>query len=113
MATIPVKGREYTGYAYLAAEGGVGPVTISLAWGSAGSEMDVDTFKRIRSKYRKVTFKFTVGADTDNGRFTISVSGRGTLKIGFSIPADVDACESPACDRCTSNRDSAGRTELA
>lgn len=85
-----LKGKAYTGYLILA--GDALPVTVSLAWGQGESEQAVATIdtRKARSKFTKTAFKFTAGADTDNGRLTISTTRKGTLKIGCVslMPAD-------------------------
>lgn len=85
-----VKGRAYAGYLYVAAEGKVAPVTVSLSWGQADTDKAVHTMKSVGAKYTKVSFKFTAGADSDNGRLAITASGKGKLKIGCVslMPAD-------------------------
>ncbi len=85
-----VKGRTYVGYLYVAADGKVAPVTVSLSWGQADADKAVQTVKSVGAKYTKVPFKFTAGADSDNGRLAITTSGKGKLKIGCVslMPAD-------------------------
>jgi len=85
-----VKGKAYTGYAWLAASPGVGPVRISLSWGPGQQQIATHTIKRLPSKYTKVSFKFTAGKDTDNGQFSITANGSGWLRIGCVslMPAD-------------------------
>jgi alpha-N-arabinofuranosidase len=85
-----VQGRAYVGYLYVAAEGKVAPVTVSLSWGQADADKAVHTIKSVGAKYTKVSFKFTAGADSDNGRLAITTSGKGKLKIGCAslMPAD-------------------------
>jgi alpha-N-arabinofuranosidase len=77
-----VKGRAYVGYLCVAAEGKVAPVTISLSWGQGDTDKAAHTIKSVGVKYTKVVFKFTAGADSDNGRLAITTSGKGKLKIG-------------------------------
>jgi len=85
-----VKGRAYVGYLYVAAEGKVTPVTVSLSWGQGDVDKAVHTIKSVDAKYTKVAFTFTAGADSDNGRLAITTSGKGKLKIGCVslMPAD-------------------------
>jgi alpha-N-arabinofuranosidase len=84
-----LKGQSYVGYAYLAGDPGAGPVTIGLSWGPGPAEQQTATAK-INSKYNRVPFRFTAQGDTDNGRLTISVAGKGLLRIGCVslMPAD-------------------------
>jgi alpha-N-arabinofuranosidase len=85
-----LKGKDYTGYIFLAGDAGVAPVTVSLAWAQNDKDQDVITIDKVSPTYTKVPLKFTAGADTDNGRLTIATAGKGTLKIGCVslMPAD-------------------------
>ena len=76
-----LKGTNYSGYIVLKAEGSVGPVSITLAWGS-GNDHATQTLSHLTSKFAKYPFRFTAGADTDNGVLAISMSGKGSLTIG-------------------------------
>ncbi|HHY85938.1 MAG TPA: alpha-N-arabinofuranosidase [Verrucomicrobia bacterium] len=84
-----MKDREYTGYVVLAGED-VGPVTVTLSWGDGPNDRQTHRIRRVRSRSTKVPFRFVAGADTDNGRLTISTRGNGTLRIGCVslMPAD-------------------------
>lgn len=77
-----LKDRAYSGYIILAGDAEIGPVTVSLEWGRGDSEKETQTIRRIGPNFRKSAFKFTSGADTDNGRLVIAASGAGTLRIG-------------------------------
>jgi alpha-N-arabinofuranosidase len=85
-----LKGRIYTGYIFLAADGDVAPVTVSLSWGAGGANQFVQTIQSVGAKYSETFFHFTAGADSENGRLAITASGKGTLKIGCVslMPAD-------------------------
>jgi len=85
-----VKGRAYVGYLYVATDGKVAPVTVSLSWGQSDADKAVHTIKAVGAKYTKVPFKFTAGANSENGRLAITASGKGELKIGCVslMPAD-------------------------
>jgi alpha-N-arabinofuranosidase len=85
-----IKGREYTGYIYLAGNASAAPITIRLGWGTNEQDAQTVTIKRLSAKYSRAAFKFTAGADTDNGRLTIAPSGKGSFKIGCVslMPAD-------------------------
>ena len=85
-----VAGKRYTGYLYLAGDKQAGPVEVSLIWGEGDNDRRTVTIKRIRSKYRKESIKFTAGADTDNARLEIVAKGAGALRIGCIslMPAD-------------------------
>ncbi len=77
-----VKGKEYTGYVYLAGDRSVAPVSISLIWGDGEDDRATQTVRRIRSNFRKSEFTFTAGADAENARLEITTTGEGTLQIG-------------------------------
>jgi alpha-N-arabinofuranosidase len=77
-----LKGRSYTGYIVLAADGDVKPVTVSLSWGAGGANQSAHTNLPAGPNYTKALFHFTAGADSENGRLAITTSGKGTLKIG-------------------------------
>ncbi len=85
-----VKGKQYSGYIYLAGDRGTGPVTVSLAWGPGEQDQQSRQLRRVRAKYTKAPFRFTAGADSDNARLTITTAGKGVLKIGCVslMPAD-------------------------
>jgi alpha-N-arabinofuranosidase len=85
-----VKGRTYVGYLYVAADGKVAPVTVSLSWGPTDADKAVHTLKTVGAKYTKVPFKFTAGGDSDNGRLAVTAAGKGKLRIGCVslMPAD-------------------------
>jgi len=85
-----LKGKTYSGYAYIAADSATTPVTIALSWGPKDDERQVVRVKKLGAKYARIPFQFTSGADTDNGRLTIACSGKGQLKIGCVslMPAD-------------------------
>lgn len=85
-----LKGRAYTGYIYLAGDGSAAPVTVRLAWSSNEQDSATVSIKHLGAKYARAEFKFTAGADTDNGRLTIASSGKGSFKIGCVslMPAD-------------------------
>jgi alpha-L-arabinofuranosidase len=85
-----LRDRAYTGYIILAGDADVGPVTVSLEWGRGDSERQTHLIRRVGPNFRKAAFHLTSGADTDNGRLVITVSGAGTLRIGCVslMPAD-------------------------
>ncbi len=85
-----VRGKACVGYVWLAGDKTAAPVTVSLAWGEGEKEQSSVTIKTVAPKYTKVGFKFIPRADTDNGRFSITTTGKGTLKIGCVslMPAD-------------------------
>ena len=85
-----MKGKAYTGYLYLAGDAGAAPLTIALAWGPGERDREAVTVRKLGAKYERVPIKFSAGADSDNGRLSISSSGKGTFKIGCVslMPAD-------------------------
>ena len=81
-----VKGKAYVGYLYVAADGKVAPVTVSLSWGQGDADKAVHTIKSVGAKYTKVAFKFTAGADSDNGRLAITTSRQGQAEDRLRVP---------------------------
>jgi alpha-L-arabinofuranosidase len=77
-----VKGRTCVGYIWLAGDTATVPVTVSLAWGEGDKAESTFTIKKVEPKYTKVTFKFIPREDTENGRLSITTTGKITLKIG-------------------------------
>ncbi len=83
------KGRDYTGYVIAAADGDV-TLEVSLVWGPGADGRQRVTLGQPGSKYTRLSFRLTAGADTDDGRLEIVGSGQGTLHIGTAslMPAD-------------------------
>jgi alpha-N-arabinofuranosidase len=77
-----VKGRTCAGYIWLAGDRSAAPVTVSLAWGEGDKGDSTVTIKKVEARYTKVGFRFIPREDSDNGRLSITTSGKGTLKIG-------------------------------
>ncbi len=83
------KGRRYTGRIALA--GGAGArVEASLIWGEGRDQRQTVVVRSLSRKYAKVPLNFTAGADTDDGRLTITGTGSGTFHVGVVslMPAD-------------------------
>jgi len=85
-----VKGKAYAGYVYLAGDPGAAPVKISLSWGPGEPDKEVVTVKKLSAIFARVPVKFIAGADSDNGRLSISSAGKGSFRIGCVslMPAD-------------------------
>ena len=85
-----VAGKVYEGYLWLAAEGQVGPVQVSLVWGNGPTDRQTLTIGTVGTDYVKTPLKFLAGQATDNGRLEISAMGSGRLAIGTVslMPAD-------------------------
>jgi alpha-N-arabinofuranosidase len=83
------KGRKYTGHIVLAGDRKT-KVAISLIWGDGDGQSQTISFDRLSDKYTSFPLSFTAGADTDNGRFTITGTGAGSFHIGVVslMPAD-------------------------
>ncbi len=83
------KGKEYEGYVILADHGSV-EVQVSLVWGSGPDERQVVPLGAVSEEYTRVPFRFTAGADTDDGRLEIVGRGEGTFYVGAVslMPAD-------------------------
>ena len=73
-------GREYVGRVVLRAEGGAGPVEVSLAWGGGASDRQTVTIDERRHAASPSTrLRFRCGGTTDNGRLEIVSRGTGAL----------------------------------
>ncbi len=85
-----VAGREYVGRIVLRAEGGAGPVAVSLAWGGGASDRQTVVIENPGPSFTKHPLRFRAGGATDNGRLEIVARGAGALVIGAVslMPAD-------------------------
>jgi alpha-N-arabinofuranosidase len=83
------KGRQYSGRVILAGDPGA-QVKVSLVWGPDPADRQTIPIKRLRTDYAKFPLMFTAGADTDDARFEIVGTGKGTFHIGAVslMPAD-------------------------
>jgi alpha-N-arabinofuranosidase len=83
------KDRRYTGHIALAGAPGA-KVAVNLIWGDAGDQRQTIVMDALSEDYVKFPLNFTVGADTNNGRLTITGTGTGSFHIGVVslMPAD-------------------------
>ena len=82
-------GRAYTGRVVLA--GGPGArVSVSLVWGPNPGDRQTIAVPALNARYAKVPLRFTVKADTSDGRLEIVGTGSGTFRVGVAslMPAD-------------------------
>ena len=85
-----VGGKEYEGYVFLAAEDGPVEAEVRLVWGPDPDDQQVVPLGPVPETYTRFPFRFTAGADTDDGRLEIVGQGTGRLYIGTVslMPAD-------------------------
>jgi alpha-N-arabinofuranosidase len=85
-----VDGREYVGRIVLAADAGVAPIEVSLAWGGGASARQTLVLESPTSAFATHPLRFRAGGTTDNGRIEIVARGTGSLTIGAVslMPAD-------------------------
>lgn len=85
-----LKDKAYAGYIYVSGDSSAAPLKVTLSWGSDEQDKQTITIKHLTSKYERVPFKFTAGADSDNARLAIASNGKGQFKIGCVslMPAD-------------------------
>ncbi len=83
------KSREYSARVVLQGTSGAA-VTVSLVWGSDPGERQTIPIAGLRTSYAKFPLRFTVGADTDDGRIEIVGTGQGSFHVGAVslMPAD-------------------------
>jgi len=83
------RGQEYEGYVIAAGKGPV-ELEVTLAWGPEPDDRQRVSLGSLNEEYEKKTFRFTAGADTDDGRLEVLGRGDGTLYIGAVslMPAD-------------------------
>jgi alpha-N-arabinofuranosidase len=83
------KGKEYTGRVVLAGAAGV-KVSVNIVWGDGAGARQTIPIAGVGTSYAKFPFKFTAGADTDNGRIEVAATGQGSFHIGAVslMPAD-------------------------
>ena len=84
-----VAGQEYEGYVLLAA-GGTVSAEVRLVWGPGPDGRQVVSLGPVPESYTRFPFRFTAGADGDDGRLEIVGRGTGRLYIGPAslMPAD-------------------------
>jgi alpha-N-arabinofuranosidase len=84
-----VGGRSYVGHVMLAGSPAA-MVEIRLIWGPDPGDRQIVHIQTLTAAYAKFPIKFTVKADTTEGRFEIVGNGSGTFHIGAAslMPAD-------------------------
>ena len=85
-----VKGKGYTGYVILSADGFSGSVDITLSWGTSKKDRQTVSIKKVTAQYIKYPLSFKAGKSTSNGTLEISAKGLGSFTIGTVslMPAD-------------------------
>ena len=85
-----IEGKEYVGRVVISGDPGAVPVNVSLVWGDGPDARLTLAVKEIVREYRAFPFAFKAGASTENARFEIVSSGRGSFKVGTAsiMPAD-------------------------
>lgn len=83
------KSRTYSGRVALAGEPGVA-VTVSLVWGPGPGERQTVSISGLQTAFARFPFRFTAGADTEDGRLEIAAAGAGSFRVGAVslMPAD-------------------------
>lgn len=83
------QGKEYEGYVILKGGDAV-QAEVSLVWGPGPEERQTVIVGSLSDEYTKMPFRFTGGADTDDGRIEIVGRGEGSFSIGAAslMPAD-------------------------
>jgi len=84
-----VKGKKYDGRVILAGDSWL-KVQVSLVWGARPGDRQTITISNLTNEYKKTTFSFNAGVDTDYGRLEIVSQDKGTLYVGAAslMPAD-------------------------
>ncbi|OHB77878.1 MAG: hypothetical protein A2Z25_07870 [Planctomycetes bacterium RBG_16_55_9] len=87
-----VKGKEYQGYVYLKPQQKATNVIVSLYWGDGPQDRKANQILLVANDYGKYPFRFTAGANTDNGKLQIEVAdfAKGPCFVGTVslMPAD-------------------------
>lgn len=85
-----IAGKAYHGYLWLAGQGTVGPVQVSLVWGDDRQDRQTVTIREVSERYVRTPMQFTSARSTDNGRLEIVSTGTGRLAVGTVslMPAD-------------------------
>lgn len=83
------QGKEYEGYIILRGSDSV-QVEVSLVWGPRREDRQTVILNKLSNEYTKMPFRFTAGADTDDGRIEILGRGEGNFYVGTAslMPAD-------------------------
>lgn len=83
-----LKDKKYIGHIYLRGTPG-SKVKVALIWGKDAADQQTVSFALTRA-YKKFPFSFTPKADTSEGTFEITGTGKGTFHVGTAslMPAD-------------------------
>lgn len=84
-----VRGRRYTGYAYLRGAAGA-RVSVTLIWRGAARERQTLSLGTLAPAYRRFAFEFSATADSADAALEITGTGAGSFHIGAVslMPAD-------------------------
>lgn len=74
-------GKAYEGHVYLAGDPGA-RVAARLAWGSGANDSQSVTLPALDPAYKKIAFKFTPAADSENASLEIVATGHGQFHVG-------------------------------
>ncbi len=88
---VPLKkDTKYTGRIVLAGEASAAPVAVTLSWGSEENDRQTIPIDSCSKGYTPIELSFTAKKTTSNGRFSIQVTGKGSVKVGAVslMPAD-------------------------
>jgi alpha-N-arabinofuranosidase len=82
-------GKAYEGRLVLAGDPSA-KVIVRLVWGPGAGDSQTTTIPPLAREYKTVPFKFTPGADTEEGKLEILGTGTGTFQVGAVslMPAD-------------------------
>ena len=85
-----VSGKEYEGRIVLAGEPAAAPVAVSLSWGGGDNERQTIVISAVTEEFQTVPFRFTAGADTEDGHLAALGLGKGSFSVGAVslMPAD-------------------------
>ena len=84
-----VKGKKYTGRIYLRGTPGA-KMKVSLIWGKGANDRQTISLSPLSSAYKKFPLTFTANADSAEGTFEVTGTGKGDFHIGTVslMPAD-------------------------
>jgi len=74
-----LEGKEYTGYALLAAPAGPVPVEVRLSWGDGPNDGQSVTIADAGATYKKFPFRFRAGATTDKASLSLTIGTPGCV----------------------------------
>ncbi|HOX55430.1 MAG TPA: alpha-L-arabinofuranosidase C-terminal domain-containing protein [Candidatus Paceibacterota bacterium] len=83
-------GKEYVGYAVIAAVSGEPAVEATLSWGAGADNRQAVPLTRLDREYRRVPFRFKAGGTIESASFSLRVVKPGLVWIGCVslMPAD-------------------------